>query len=238
MKALGDMRAGCVGAAIVAAGLAACAPPVSGPAGDEGQRPSGFPAAHYMDAARRGQPVYEIDPVSSLVVIEVRRAGALAQLGHDHVVVSHDVVGYVAPNEARADFYLRLDRMVVDEPGERAEARFDGQPPDDAIAGTRENMLRKLAATEHPYAVVGVRGVDKDATGSWLNATIALNGVDRALRIPATIAFTPEDGTVAGEVTLAQTAFGIVPYSILGGALQVQDAVAIRFRIRARRVPM
>lgn len=232
------MRAGCVVAAVVAATVAACAPPVSGPAGNEGQRPSGFPATYYMDAARRGQPVYQIDPVASRVVIEVRRAGALAQLGHDHVVVSRDVVGYVAPNEGRADFYLRLDRMVVDEPGERAGARFDGQPPDDAIAGTRENMLRKLNATEHPYAVVGVRGVGKDAARAWLEATIAVNGIERAMRIPATIAFATEEASVAGEVTLAQTAFGIVPYSILGGALQVQDAVAIRFRVRARRMPM
>ena len=34
------------------------------------------------------------------------------------------------------------------------------QPPDEAIAGTRENMLRKLDAAAHPYAIIGVRGVD------------------------------------------------------------------------------
>ena len=232
------MRAGCVFAAVIAAGLVACAPPVSGPTSSEGRRPSGFPDAYYTDAARRGQPVYEIDPVASRVVVEVRRAGALAQLGHDHVVVSHDVAGYVAPNEGRADIYLRLDRMVVDEPGERAQARFDGQPPEDAVAGTRENMLRKLAAAEHPYAVIGVRNVSKDATSASLEATIALNGIERAIPIPASITFAAEEVNVIGEATLAQTAFGIVPYSILGGALQVQDAVAIRFRVRARRMPM
>ena len=52
----------------------------------------------------------------SRIVIEVRRGGTLAQLGHDHVVVSHDVAGYVAPAEGRADLYVRLDRLVVDEP--------------------------------------------------------------------------------------------------------------------------
>ena len=41
-------------------------------------------------------------------------------------------------------------------------------------------MLRKLDADAHPYAVIGVRGVDKDAAGaSWLNATLAVNGVTR-----------------------------------------------------------
>ena len=165
-------------------------------------------------------------------------AGALAQLGHDHVVVSHDVVGYVAPVDGRADLYVRLDRLVVDERAERADAHFDGQPPDEAIAGTRENMLRKLAADAHPYAVIGVRGVTKDASGSWLNAKLAVNGVDREMRIPAQVSLAPEEVNVTGEMTIAQTSFGIVPYSILAGALQVQDEVAIRFRVRARRMPM
>jgi hypothetical protein len=123
-----------------------------------------------------GQPVYEVDPASSRIVIEVRRGGALAQLGHDHVVVSHDVAGYVAPVEARADLYVRLERLVVDEAAERAEAHFESQPPDDAIAGTRENMLRKLDAAAHPFAVIGVRGVDRDPAGARLNATLALTG--------------------------------------------------------------
>ena len=232
------MRGGFVGAAAVAGCLAACAPPAIGPIVVEGQRPAGFPATYYLEAARRGQPVYEVDAATSRVVIEVRRGGALAQLGHDHVIVSHDVVGYVAPNDGRADLYLSLDRLVVDEPDQRTEARFDGQPPDEAIAGTRTNMLRKLAAAEHPYAVIAVRGVGRDATGSWLEATISLNGAERALRIPVTIAVTPETVNVDGEVTLAQTDFGIVPYSILAGALSVQDPVAIRFRIRAPRISM
>ena len=140
------MRTGCIIAAVAAGCLAACAPPVSGPARDEGGGRPDFPQRPTSRPRAAESPVYEVDPVNSRVVIEVRRGGALAQLGHDHVVVAHDVVGYVAPSEGRADLYLRLDRLVVDEPAERAQARFDGQPPDDAIAGTRTNMLRKLGA--------------------------------------------------------------------------------------------
>ena len=133
---------------------------------------------------------------------------------------------------------MRLDRLAVDERDLRAEARFDSQPPDDAIAGTRENMLRKLDADAHPYAIIGVRGVDNDASGSWLNATLALNGTERAMRIPAQIAFAAAEVNVTGGLTVQQTSFGITPYSILAGALQVQDEVSIRFRIHARRLPM
>jgi hypothetical protein len=37
-------------------------------------------------------------------------------------------------------------------------------------------------------------------------------------------------------MTLTQSAFGIVPLSIVGGAIQVQDAVAVHFVVRARRI--
>ena len=40
----------------------------------------------------------------------------------------------------------------------------------------------------------------------------------------------------AGLVLTRQSDFGIAPFSILNGALQVQDRVDLRFRIHARRI--
>jgi hypothetical protein len=39
---------------------------------------------------------------------------------------------------------------------------------------------------------------------------------------------------VAGRFTLRQTDYGITPLTILGGAVQVADAVDVEFRLRAR----
>ncbi len=214
--------------------VAACAVQVVRPPVIGDQLPDGFPAAYYLQLSQRGGEVLRIDPAQSLLVIEVRRAGSLANLGHDHVVASHDMQGYVAPSEGRADFYIRLDQLVVDEPQLRAEAAFDTQPSESAIAGTRENMLRQFNAETHPYAVVTVERVVVGATGTELDIALALNGVSRALRVPAKIERTPGQIGVTGRVTLAQTAFGITPFSILGGGLQVQDQVDVRIAIRAR----
>ena len=232
------MRARLAVAIVIAAALSACATRSPVPVADGAQQPPGFPEAYYLDAAKRGAAVYVIDPKSSLVVIEVRRAGTLAQLGHDHVVASHDARGYVVPADGRADLYVRLDQLVVDERDLRAEAKFESQPPDDAIAGTRDNMLRKLNAEIHPYAIIAIRTVDTDATGSWLHATLAVNGTERAMRIPAKIGMAPSEVDVHGQLEVQQTSFGITPYSILAGALQVKDEVTIRFRINARRIAM
>ena len=175
------MRCKSLGAIVlVAAGLAACAVQAPRPPPGREPGPAGFPEEFYQQSAQRGLPVFEIDPAVSLIVIEVRRGGSLAKLGHDHAIASHNVRGYVAPSEARADLFIRLDELVIDEPELRAEAGFDSQPTAAAIAGTRENMLAQLHADLHPYAVIAVDGVDTVADGPWLNASIALNGVKRA----------------------------------------------------------
>jgi polyisoprenoid-binding protein YceI len=152
------------------------------------------------------------------------------------VVASHDVRGYLAPAAGRADLYLRLDRLVVDERDLRAEAQFDTQPSAEAIAATRVNMLDKLGAGAHPWALVAVRDVTIDASGFRMNATLTLNGSTRAMDLSPQIVLATDEVGVDGRVALEQTNFGITPFSILGGALQVQDRVAVRFRIRARRV--
>jgi len=221
----------------VAAVVAGCASPVPRLADVAVEQPAEFPDVYYRQVAARGQPVYEVDPASSLVVIEVRRGGTLARLGHDHVVASHDVRGYLVPADGRADLYLRLDRLVVDEPDLRAEAQFDTQPSDEAIAGTRANMLEKLGAGAHPWALIAVRDVAIDATGYRMNATLTLNGSTRTMDLSPQIVLSAGEVGVDGRVALEQTSFGITPFSILGGALQVQDRVSVRFRIRARRVP-
>ena len=221
-------------ASIVALLLAACTVPVTRPPIGAAPPPAGFPDAFYQQLAQRGGLVLQIEPAASLVVIEVRRAGSLANLGHDHVVASHDVRGYVAPNDGRADLYIRLDQMVVDEPELRAAAKFDTQPSDTAIAGTRENMLGKFNAEQHPDAVITVSNIVTDATGIALDTSITLNGTTRTMRIPAQIERTTEQWTVTGRVALEQTAFGITPFSILGGALQVEDRVDVQFTFHAR----
>ena len=231
------MRRALVVATLVAVLVSACAPQVTRLTRAEEQRPPNFPEQYYRQAIERGRPVFHVDPARSLVVIEVRRGGSLARLGHDHVVASHDVRGYVAPDDGRADLYVVLDRLVVDEPELRAEAGFDPQPSAADVAGTRQNMLEKVLEVEqHPFALISVTRVDAADRGPRLNVSITLHGVTRAVRIPAKFETAANGVDVIGQLALDQTDFGIVPFSILGGAIQVLDKLNLRFHIRARRI--
>lgn len=220
-------------AAALAALLTACAPPPpSPPAAAIPPTPAEFPEAHYRQAEAAGRQVLRVDPARSLVVIEVRRAGVLAGLGHDHVVASHDVRGFVDAQAGRADLYVPLQRLAVDEAGLRAEAKLDTQPSPDAIEGTRRNMLEKvLDAERYPFALI--RATRASADPAKLDVAITLHGTTRRFDIPLQMETLPDGLAVSGRLTFNQTDFGLTPYSVLGGALRVEDRLELRFRIVA-----
>ena len=220
-------------AGALAALLAGCAqlPRVEAPSAP----PAEFPEAFYLQALKQGKPVFRVDSRESLVVIEVRRAGSLARLGHDHVVASHELTGYVAPGEGRADLYVVLARLTLDEAALRAEAGFETHPTESDIEGTRAHMLEKvLEADKFPFALIGVAGANTKQKKATIAVAITLHGRMRTLQVPAEIEAGAEKMSVTGRLSFDQTDFGITPYSLLGGAIAVQNRVDLRFRIIAR----
>ena len=177
-------------------------------------------------------PVLQIDTARSLIAVTVRRGGVLARLGHDHVVASHTISGTVAPVQNRADFQFRLDQMTVDEASLRTIAGLEKQPSADAIAGTRTNMLTKVLDADR-YPLVTIHA-ERAAPGQPLQVAITLHGMTRKLEIPADLR---EEGgiiTVSGAFNLKQTDFGLIPFSVMAGAMAVQDQMELRFTLVAR----
>lgn len=232
-------RRGVLAAAVIAlltVLVPACAP-LAPPPGAVATAPPGFPDEDYRRAAAAGEAVFRIDAARSLALVEVRRGGSLAFLGHDHVVASHGLQGYALPAAGRADLYLRLDELAVDEAELRAAAGFDTRPTAEDVAATRGNMLDKvLHAGVHPHLQLRVDGVRTVPEGVLLDTAITLNGVTRRLEVPARLDSAADVVRVSGGFTLSQRDFGIEPFSVFGGALQVQDALALQFRIEARRL--
>jgi polyisoprenoid-binding protein YceI len=200
--------------------------------------PPEFPEEYYRQALKQGKAVYRVANAESLVVIEVRRGGSLARLGHDHVVASHDVTGYVAPAEGRADLYIALAKLAVDEPELRKEAGFDTQPTESDIEGTRSNMLTHvLEAERFPFALIAVAGADAKQKKATLTLAITLHGHGRTFQVPAEVEADGKSISVSGKLAFNQSDFGITPYSLLGGAIAVKDGLVLRFSIRANRMP-
>ncbi|MGX9734389.1 YceI family protein [Janthinobacterium aestuarii] len=212
--------------------LASCTPlppapaPASAPA-----TPAAMPAPAWQ---RQGVQLLHIAPDESLLTITVRRGGALARLGHDHVVASRSLQGVVAPALGRAQFRFRLDEMSVDEESLRQAAGLTTTPSADAIAGTRHNMLvRVLEAERYPWVSIAAR---RTGNKEVFDADITLHGVTRTVQLPVRVEQAADGRRLqaSGSLLLKQSDFGIVPFAVLGGAMAVQDQMELAFRITAR----
>jgi len=214
--------------------MAGCAPTVAPPT--PRPPPPSLSESDYRAALARGEAVYRIDPAQSLIVIRAYRGGSLARFGHDHVIASRDAHGFALlarhPAASRADIYVPLDSLSVDEPALRAEAGLDTTPSASAIEGTRQNMLEKVLQVDRfPYVVLRIDGLGGELPQVKLAAKFTLHGVTRRLGIPAKIELDGPNLRVSGELFLRHTDYDLTPFSVLGGALRVENRLDLRFRL-------
>jgi hypothetical protein len=218
---------------MIAGLLSSCTPHLtSTPVVEPVQVPADFPDNEYQRASANGSKILRIDKKNSIVTIIVHRGGILARLGHDHVVASHDIFGWVDMDAGRADLYIPLAKLSVDEASLRAEAKFTTQPSAGAIEGTRNNMQEKvLESARYPFALIHIKRMAKDS--SLLTVAITLHGTIKSFEVPVKVERTAESFTFNGQLSFKQTDFGITPFSILGGALQVEDQLDFQFNLIA-----
>jgi polyisoprenoid-binding protein YceI len=204
--------------------LAGCGQPlVPGPQADHDA---------YRPVVASDAAVYTVDPGASIVTVTVRRAGLMARLGHDHVVASHTLAGYVASGADRADIAFRADQMTVDEPQRLRDAGIAAQRSPQAVEGTRNNMLGPvLEAQRYPVVKLHAERLDDGR----LRVAVTLHGATRWLALPAAVQVGAAVVSASGTAHLKQTDFGIVPFSVGGGLLSVQDELEVHYHIVARR---
>jgi polyisoprenoid-binding protein YceI len=200
--------------------------------------------------------LYRIDESRSELRILVYRAGPLARLGHNHVMVNRSIRGEVnfgnvgagagsaagAGNAAGASVFsleVPVAGFVVDDAQARREegADFADPVPDDAKSGTLRNMLSTavLDADEFPSITVhNVATAPMDA-GAGLLATVDISvaGHESTIDLPLKLQSDADSLSATGSVEIRQSVLGLKPYSLMLGALQVQDAMTIKFQIVA-----
>ncbi|MDE2341860.1 MAG: YceI family protein [Betaproteobacteria bacterium] len=176
-------------------------------------------------------PLLAVDGAHSLVTFRVFRAGPLARLGHDHVLACRCLSGRVSLASGEAELILPLEAVTVDEPGLRRAAGLDPDVDEEAVAGTRRNLQRKVFDTAR-YPLVRIRIRREGPTR--LQVSMTVRAQEHAQAVPARMEPLPGGGLrVTGAFTVRQSDFGMTPFSVLGGALQVADAVDVRFDVSA-----
>src|SRR5580698_1645193 len=142
---------------VMVLGLAACAAPHP--------RRVTVPSAVPGESSLQALPPagnYKIDSARSELRILVYRAGPLARLGHNHVMVNRSLRGAVsladAPDASVFRLIVPVAGFVVDDAQARREEGpdFDSEVPEEAKAGTLQNMRSAavLDADEFPLITV------------------------------------------------------------------------------------
>jgi hypothetical protein len=222
--------------AALGAALASCAPQRPRPAPPQAPNPA---SASLQSLPAAG--VYPIDSSRSELRVLVYRAGPLANLGHNHVLVNHSISGsvHLAESLMSSSFSLSVPAagFVIDDAEARRQAGsdFPGEIPQDAKEGTAHNMLSAalLDAAEFPTITVKSVTIGDGQGQPTVSALIAIAGHESTVSVPFTLQGDARHLTAVGTFELRQTSMGLKPYSLLGGALQVQDAMQIKLSIVA-----
>jgi polyisoprenoid-binding protein YceI len=213
--------------------LAACGAPPARP-----------PAAAPGSVAAAPEKTYRVDAAHSELRLLVYRAGVMAALGHNHVIVNRALEGWVRPADAGAGaaFFLSIPAsgFVVDEAAARAEegADFAEEVGADAKGGTLHNMLSPAVLDAENHASIAVQSLSiEPATGGAQQATVRITvaGHESSLVVPFTAESAEGRLHIRAVFTVRQTALGLTPFSALLGALRVEDQLRVKLDLTALR---
>lgn len=178
----------------------------------------------------------------------------MAQFGHNHVIVNRAVDGWVDAEPASASFSLRipLADFVIDDPGARMEegVDFSEEVAADAKAGTRRNMLSaalldadrfpaitltSIALTQAPGSLASGSPASEGEAPKKMVAklTVDVAGHESTLVVPFILETSAGRVSASGTVVLRQSQMGLTPFSVMLGALRVQDELTVKFRFVA-----
>jgi polyisoprenoid-binding protein YceI len=172
---------------------------------------------------------FRLGPDTGRVVIKTSRAGLAAKAGHDltieftrwsaQVEVPGDDAGGVTAAKITAD--LDLGSLEVREGTGGAKPLTDKDRRD--IKKTMSGILGDGSASFTSSRIVRV-----GASGGAIEGSLTLNGKTQPVRLQVNA---PGEDRYRGSVTVAQSAFGIKPYSGFFGALKLKDEVVVEFDV-------
>jgi polyisoprenoid-binding protein YceI len=205
----------------------------------------GTTTAAAPSAAVVGSTLYSIDTEASQVLVLVYREGAMAALGHNHVMNVRGLTGSVQLFDDLPRTRFELDFNVadisVDEPELRAAAGADfaSTVSDAARTGTRNNMLGEKLLQAAGFSRISLKservmvGTAGDIT---VTTRIMVRGSEFSIDVPLHLQRADDDLYANGEFALKQSALGLTPYSVMLGALRVADEMKLHFKLVAHRV--
>jgi polyisoprenoid-binding protein YceI len=168
---------------------------------------------------------YQLSPESGKVLVKTGRTGMGRRAGHDLVIEVTRWRGDVTlasaePENSTVSVEVDIDSLEVRE-------GLGGVKPltDKDRSDIKKTLQGILDSESHPK----IRFASTSVTGSAASATVEGDLTIGGATNPVTISAELADDRVRGSATVAQTRWGIKPYTAFLGALKVADEVVIEF---------
>jgi len=172
---------------------------------------------------------FQLGPEAGRVVIKTTRAGLAAKAGHDltievtrwsaRVEVPAEDGGGLAAATVQAD--LDLGSLEV------REGTGGALPLTDRDRREIKKQIGSILGTA-TATFASSRVIPSGSSGGTVEGSVTLNGRTQPARLQVTA---PGSGQYRGSAMLAQTGFGIKPYSGFFGALKLKDEVTLEFQL-------
>jgi polyisoprenoid-binding protein YceI len=167
---------------------------------------------------------HQLGPDRGRIILRTFRDGLAAQAGHDLTIEATRWSGVLELNDdlspAGLDASIDMGALVVRDGTGGVKPLTDRDRREIAVTARKV-----LASDRHPEAGFAAAGFEPAAGGGGeISGTLTIRGQSRPLRVKVT---QTGDGQYHAEAKVAQSDYGIKPYTAFLGALRVRDAVEI-----------
>lgn len=168
-----------------------------------------------------------LGPADGSIELHTNVAGAAARMGH-RLVIAFDEwtvtaeVAETAVEHVAVDIVMDSLRVVSGSGGATPLSPVDKQL-------IRRNALKSLHAGDHPRATFASTEIEQDGDILQVAGDLQIAGTTKRV----VMSFTVQGRSVTGRVPVPQTAFGVKPYSLMMGALQIADEVLVEVQLTA-----
>ncbi|OBH81102.1 S-adenosyl-L-methionine-dependent methyltransferase [Mycobacterium scrofulaceum] len=170
---------------------------------------------------------WSLDASDGELLLATGVQGRAARMGHRLTIAMtrwHATVSWAGSEPAAVELVVETDSLEV----LRGEGGVKGlSAPEKALV--RSNALKSLDANRFPEIRFVARAVDKTDDGYRLSGELTVRGKTRAHEIELRTDDLGDEWRMTAESTVRQTDYGVKPYSLLMGSLQVADDVALSF---------
>ncbi len=198
------------------------------------EQPDSFSMTYFDALAADGWQLYRPVHTESLVIVSVYRDGALASLGHNHILSTGQLGGLLARAGNTFDGLLFLSPwdFRIDDPALRQSAGtgFESEPDENDRRGTRGNLLSDavLDVEQHPFVTARIH-----CGSASQNCTIdfSIAGAQLIIEHESTIQSSVNRLIAHGEFAITHEDLGLEPFSVGGGAIRVAEEIRIAYRL-------